>query len=165
MDKKIFISHSSLDTEIGEKFVDALIDIGIPKEIIFFSSRYHTGVELGKDFHAVIKDNIKSCDIVIFLLTRNFYNSAACLNEMGAAWVVQCDYTNIYTPNFSFGNPKYHQCAVDTRKMGAVLKNDDHCRAAMIELKNKILELFNLENDEINNAVLLNKFMQQISAE
>ena len=88
MDKKIFISHSSLDTEIGEKFVDALIDIGIPKEIIFFSSRYHTGVELGKDFHAVIKDNIKSCDIVIFLLTRNFYNSAACLNEMGAAWVL-----------------------------------------------------------------------------
>ena len=48
--------------------------------------------------------------------------------------------------------------------MGAVLKNDDHCRAAMIELKNKILDLFDLENDEINNAVLLNKFMQQISA-
>ena len=36
MDKKIFISHSSLDTEIGEKFVDLLIEIGIPKEIIFF---------------------------------------------------------------------------------------------------------------------------------
>ena len=58
MEKKIFISHSSLDTEIGEKFVDLLIEIGIPKEIIFFSSRYHTGVEIGHDFHKEIKEHL-----------------------------------------------------------------------------------------------------------
>lgn len=93
MEKKIFISHSSLDTEIGEKFVDLLIEIGIPKEIIFFSSRYHTGVEIGHDFHKEIKEHLRTCEIVMFLLTKNFYNSPACLNEMGAAWVLD---KNIY---------------------------------------------------------------------
>ena len=62
MEKKIFISHSSLDTEIGEKFVDALIEIGLPKDVIFYSSRYHTGVEIGTDFHAEIKKHLRSCD-------------------------------------------------------------------------------------------------------
>ena len=89
MEKKIFISHSSLDTEIGEKFVDALLEIGIPKEMIFYSSKYHTGVEVGLDFQKVIMTQIKSGEIVIFLLTKNFYNSAACLNEMGAAWILE----------------------------------------------------------------------------
>lgn len=93
MEKKIFISHSSLDTEIGEKFVDLLIEIGIPKEIIFFSSRYHTGVEIGYDFHKEIKEHLRTCEIVVFLLTKNFYTSPACLNEMGAAWVLD---KNIY---------------------------------------------------------------------
>ena len=99
MEKKIFISHSSLDTEIGEKFVDALIEIGIPKDIIFYSSRYHTGVEIGNDFHAVIKNHLLSCDIVVFLLTKNFYNSPACLNEMGAAWILNKNISPILLGN------------------------------------------------------------------
>lgn len=99
MEKKIFISHSSLDTEIGEKFVDALIEIGIPKEIIFYSSRYHTGVEIGNDFHVEIKQYLSSCDVVVFLLTKNFYNSVACLNEMGAAWILDKNISPILLGN------------------------------------------------------------------
>lgn len=85
---KIFISHSSVDAEIGEKFLDALIDLGVNEQNIFYSSRYHTGVKLGKDFHKVVKDALNSSRIVIFLLTRSFYKSAACLNEMGACWMM-----------------------------------------------------------------------------
>jgi hypothetical protein len=35
---------------------------------------------------------------------------------MGAVWVVQADYTNIYLPDFSFLNPMYREYAVDTQK-------------------------------------------------
>ena len=94
--KKIFISHSSLDTQIGEKFVDALIELGVDKNLIFYSSRYHTGVEIGKDFHSVIKNQLKNCEIVVFLLTRNFYQSPACLNEMGAAWILEKNILKIH---------------------------------------------------------------------
>ena len=100
---------------------------------------------------------------MIILWSDSYLESPACLNEMGAAWVTQSDYTNIYVPNFSFGNPKYHQCAVDTRKMGAVLNNDDHCKANMIELKDKILNMFNLTIDEKHLMVLLDVFMKEIA--
>ena len=85
--KRIFISHASKDSELGKEFLKALVKIGIDKNDIFYSSQYHTGVGLGEDFHKVIKDTLKKCEIVIFLLTKNFYKSAACLNEMGAAWI------------------------------------------------------------------------------
>ena len=73
--KKIFISHSNLDERIGEKLVDALVAMGIPQDIIFFSSKYHTGVGLGSDFSQVVKSALTECEIVIFLLTKNFYQS------------------------------------------------------------------------------------------
>ena len=81
---------------------------------------------------------------------------------MGAAWVVQGDYTNIYVPQFSFGNPKYHECAVDTRKMGAVLIGDKHCKQAMLELKDKIQTLFGLNNDEAQIMYLIDAFIDDI---
>ena len=102
---------------------------------------------------------------MIILWSDAYLESPACLNEMGAAWVVQSDYTNIYVPTFSFGNPKYHECAVDTRKMGAVLNGDEHCKASMIELKNKVQELFKLEKNEQNEAYLLDEFIREITKE
>ena len=82
---------------------------------------------------------------------------------MGAAWVTQSDYTNIYVPDFSFGNPKYHECAVDTKKMGAVLNGDAHCKASMLELKNKIKDLFGLKNEEAKVMYLLEQFIEEIT--
>ena len=100
---------------------------------------------------------------MIILWSDMYLESPACLNEMGAAWVVQSDYTNIYVPTFSFGNPKYHECAVDTRKMGALLNGDEHCKASMIEFKNKVQELFELEKNEQNETYLLDEFIKEIT--
>ena len=35
---------------------------------------------------------------------------------MGAAWIVESDYINMYTPDFDFNNPQYHNRAVDVLK-------------------------------------------------
>ena len=110
-----------------------------------------------------LRQNISGNVFVIILWSDAYLDSPACLNEMGAAWVAQKDYTNIYVPNFSFGNPKYHQCAVDTRKMGAVLNGDEHCKASMIELKDKILEMFKLTVDEKQFQFLLDQFIKEIT--
>ena len=103
---KIFISHSSADSLIGEKFLDALIDLGIDEKSIFYSSKYHTGVKLGNDFHKVVKDALKNSHIVIFLLTRNFYKSAACLNEMGACWINDKNILPILLDGLTFADMK-----------------------------------------------------------
>lgn len=110
-----------------------------------------------------LRKNIAGNVFVIILWSDEYLDSPACLNEMGAAWVAQKDYTNIYVPSFSFGNPKYHQCAVDTRKMGAVLNGDEHCKASMIELKNKIVDIFNLEVKEEDFIFLLDDFLKKIT--
>ena len=77
--------------------------------------------------------------------------------------MTQSDYTNIYVPDFSFGNPKYHECAVDTKKMGAVLNGDAQCKASMLELKNKIEDLFGLKNEEAKVMYLLEQFIEEIT--
>lgn len=89
MDKKIFISHAAADTEIGEKFLDFLITLGYNKKKIFYSSKYHNGVEIGKNFPNVVRDNFIEADIIVLLLTENFYNSYYCVCEEGAAWISQ----------------------------------------------------------------------------
>ena len=92
---KIFISHSSDDEDIGEILVEALIKMGIKTQDLFFSSQYRTGVKLGKDFSAVVRDSLNDAELVILLLTDSFYQSEYCLNEMGAVWASQKDFIPI----------------------------------------------------------------------
>lgn len=87
MDKKIFISHSAVDSEIGEKFLEFLLSLGYDKKNIFYSSKYHNGVELGKNFPNVVRENFIEADIIVLLLTENFYKSYYCVCEEGAAWI------------------------------------------------------------------------------
>lgn len=84
--KRIFISHSSLDSKIGESLLDALVEMGISKDEVFYSSNFHTGVGLGRNFPNEVKENLRNCELIIFILTKNFYRSPFCMNEMGVAW-------------------------------------------------------------------------------
>ena len=84
---KIFISHSAEDSNIGEKFLVFLLSLGYEKKDIFYSSKYHNGVELGKNFPNVVRDNFIQADIIVLLLTENFYKSYYCVCEEGAAWI------------------------------------------------------------------------------
>lgn len=104
--KRIFISHAEIDTPIGEKFLDALIELGIDKSEVFFTSNYHTGVRLGNDFFSTIKDALKECEIVVFLITRNFYRSEFCLNEMGAVWISDKPFIPILLDGLTYDDMK-----------------------------------------------------------
>ena len=99
---------------------------------------------------------------MIILWSNEYLESPACLSEMGAAWVTKTDYIGIYTPDFSFGNPKYHEVPIDTTKMGAVLNGDANCKASMVEFKNKVIEFFGLKEDEQKSVYLIDEFMKDI---
>lgn len=158
----IFISHSSSDKKYGDTLRKFIIGLGVKDEQLIYTSHPLNKIPLDKNIYEYLRENFNNTVFMIILWSDAYLESPACLNEMGAAWVTQSDYTNIYVPDFEFGNPKYHECAVDTRKMGAVLKNDGHCKTKMIELKNKILKMFNLEIDEKHFMVLLDEFMKEI---
>lgn len=49
--------------------------------------------------------------------------------------------------------------------MGTIPNGDEHCKASMIEFKNKIVKMFGLEDNETKTSYLLDKFIESIKAE
>lgn len=162
--KLIFLSHKSNDKEYANALRDFIIGLGVKDNQLIYTSHPLHKIPMDANIYDYLRSNINSEIFMIILWSNDYLESPACLNEMGAAWVMQSDYTNIYVPTFSFGNPKYHECAVDTRKMGAVLNGDQHCKANLIELKNKIIALFNLEDDEKKTSYLIDQFMDKLKS-
>lgn len=161
----VFLSHKSDDKKYANALRDFIVGLGVKDNQLIYTSHPMHKIPLDADIFDYLRESFGRKIFVIILWSDKYLESPACLNEMGAAWVTQSDYTNIYVPTFSFGNPKYHECAVDTRKMGAVLNGDSNCRISMIELKNKIQNFFNLENDETKSSFLLDQFIKSITAE
>lgn len=161
--KMIFLSHKSNDVKYGNALRDFIIGLGVQNSQLIYTSHPLHKIPLDKNIYDYLRENINSEIFMIILWSNDYLESPACLNEMGAAWVTQSDYTNVYVPTFSFGNPKYHECAVDTRKMGAVLNGDAHCKANIIELKNKIQSLFDLQDDEQKSAYLIDEFIAKLT--
>lgn len=159
----IFLSHKSDDKKYADALREFIVGLGVKDNQLIYTSHPMHKIPLDADIFDYLRESFGRKIFVIILWSDKYLESPACLNEMGAAWVTQSDYTNIYVPTFSFGNPKYHECAVDTRKMGAVLNGDSNCRISMIELKNKIQNFFNLENNETKSSFLLDQFIKSIT--
>lgn len=160
----IFLSHRSIDKKYGDALEKIITGLGVKNNQLIYTSHPLHKIPMDASIYDYLRENFERKMFMIILWSNDYLESPACLNEMGAAWVTQTDYTNIYTPDFAFGNPKYHECAVDTRKMGAVLNGDGNCKASMIELRNKILEIFNLEIDEQTWTYLLDEFIESIKS-
>lgn len=160
----IFLSHKSNDKKYADALEKLIMRLGVKNNQLIYTSHPLHKIPLDRNIYDYLRDAIGGNVFVIILWSNSYINSPACLNEMGAAWVAQKDYTNIYTPDFDFGNPKYHECAVDTRKMGAVLNGNDSCKASLVELKNKITSLFNLNTDEVTSIYLIDQFIQEIQS-
>lgn len=158
----IFLSHKSQDKKYGDALRNFIIGLGLKNNQLVYTSHPLHKIPLDENIYEYLRKRINGRTFMIFLLSDAYLESPACMNEMGAAWMIQSDYTNIYVPSFSFGNPKYRECAIDSSKMGAVLNADDHCKVSMIEFKNKIQELFELENDEAMSQYLLDRFISEI---
>lgn len=105
--KLLFISHAEKDSILIEKFVDLLYDMGIPEKSMFCSSISEIGVPVKEDIYEYLRNLLDSEQIIpIFMLSDNYYASAACLNEMGAVWVKQKDYFTFLLPDFEFSKIK-----------------------------------------------------------
>ncbi|GAB5525255.1 MAG: hypothetical protein Roseis2KO_31270 [Roseivirga sp.] len=92
--KKIFISHSSKDSNLVKQFVDKILILGlqVSRKQIFCTSLDGTGIRSGNDFKDSIKQAIEDSSVAILIVTQNYKESEVCLNEMGALWVL-CENT------------------------------------------------------------------------
>lgn len=101
MSKKVFISHSTKDSAYAANFINLLKNFGFREKDIFCSSDYSTGINYGEDIFERLKKELSNGPIMIYLLSKHYYESVICLNEMGASWIVSKDHYPITLPNFN----------------------------------------------------------------
>lgn len=140
---KIFISHSSLDKNYVSDIVELLEDLGIREDQLFCSSIAGYGIPLDEDIYDYLKQQFQEYDLhIIFVLSDNYYKSPACLNEMGATWVLQKRYTTILLPGFDFKEVKG---AIDPTKIAIKLDGDSlDVKEKLGQLKDSIVQEFSL---------------------
>lgn len=140
---KIFISHSSYDTDYVSNIVELLEDLGIREDQLFCSSIPGYGIPLDEDIYDYLKQQFQDHDLhIIFALSDNYYESPACLNEMGATWVLQKRYTTILLPGFDFKEVKG---AIDPTKIAIKLDGDSlDVKEKLGQLKDSIVQEFSL---------------------
>lgn len=146
---KIFISHSTEDSEYAQKIIDLLEFMGLTENSVFCSSVEGYGIGLGDDIIETIHHQFYDYDLhIIFLLSKNYYSSCYSMNEMGAAWVLKNSYTLILLPQFDF---KDMDGVVNRDKIGIKLDDDARkVRSGLNQLYKVIIEEFRLKrkNDD-----------------
>ena len=98
---KLFISHSTLDQSYVSYLVRLLELLGLNSDNLFCSSAKGYGIPLGRNIYDYLREQFQDFDLrVLFILSDNYYDSVASMNEMGAAWVLQHKYTSILLPRY-----------------------------------------------------------------
>lgn len=141
---KIFISHSSHDIAFVKPLVELLEYIGLTADNMFCSSVAGYNVPLDNNIYGYLKEQFQNYELrVIFVLSENYYNSPASLNEMGAAWILQHRYTSILLPQFNFGDIKG---VIDQMRISIKLDSEkDELKARMNEFRDTLVEEFGLK--------------------
>lgn len=99
----IFISHAADDKELVEKIIDFLqTGLDIPSRRFFCSSTAGLGPKKGQDFLEVIKSQINDPELVISVVSKNYYASEFCLCELGATWAMSKDHLPLVVPPLGF---------------------------------------------------------------
>lgn len=141
---KILISHASKDIGYVQLILNLFEDIGLTNEEVVCSSVPGYGIPLGADIYDWLASQFQEHDLyIIFALSEQYYQSPACLNEMGAAWVLKQDYDSILLPGFD-----YRQIvgAVNPNRIALKLDDNDtnNLKHRLLELKDKIVRKFSL---------------------
>lgn len=101
---KIFISHSSIDKEWIDLFINQILRLGCGLETkdILCTSFEPYGITTGLNIRNYLRNHLNSCDYVFFMISRNYLKSTICLNEMGGAWVLEKDIKPYLFPSLDF---------------------------------------------------------------
>lgn len=131
---KIFISHASKDKEYVTKLVELLDGMGLDQTQIFCSSLPGYDIPVGADIFDYLRQQFQEYELHVFLIhSKNYYMSAASLNEMGAAWVLRSNCTSFLLPNFRFEDMTG---AINEKSIAIKLDNDE------TEVKDKLNQLY-----------------------
>lgn len=155
MINKIFISHSSKDEIFCTAFVDFLEGIGIPEDMILYTSSPRHGIPGDENIFKYLRNHIAEGITVFYMLSDNYYQSPYCLNEMGAAWITQNDFSTFLLPNFTEGIKGVIDSDIKAYTLSVPYD--------LISLKAKLTKQFNLKVSDGKFEDLKSKLLNSVS--
>lgn len=155
---KIFISHSSKNKFYGEKLVDLLRSVGVKENEIIFTSNTAYGIPVGQNIFNWLKSQITEKPFVIYLLSEEYYQSIACLNEMGAAWIIENKHAALFTPNFNLSSKEFQSGALDPREIGFYITDEER----ILSFLHLISEDFEISKSHIIISQSVKRFLTEI---
>lgn len=156
---KIFISHSSKNKFYGDKLVDLLRNVGVKENEIIFTSNTAYGIPVGENIFNWLKSQITDKPFVIYLLSEEYYQSIACLNEMGAAWIIENKHAALFTPNFNLSSKEFQSGALDPREIGFHITDE----ARILSFLQLISEDFEISKNHNIISQGVRKFLAEIN--
>lgn len=156
---KIFISHSSANANIGNALVNLLTSLGISHDDVVFTSNDTYGIPTGEKIFDWLRKQISDKPFVIYLLSNEYYKSVACLNEMGAAWIIENDHVIIFTPGFDISSPEFQSGALDPREIGFFINNESR----LLQFIESLSASFNLPTRTVVINQLVKEFLRIIN--
>lgn len=145
--RKLFISHAGTDIKMIEEIVSFFEFLGFDETNMICSSVDGYRIPLGADIYDYLRQQYLESELfIIFIHSPSYYQSAACLNEMGAAWVMRTEHCSILLPGFDFSDMKG---AVKPTNIAIKPGNAD-AKSRMNELRDKLYDFFRLDKKSQN---------------
>lgn len=105
--KRVFVSHAANDKPLADAFVDLLqTGGGVDSKDVFCTSLEGLGVPSGEDFISYIRREIQKPEVVILLLSPNYFASQFCLAELGASWAMSHRALPLLVPPLQYSDVK-----------------------------------------------------------
>ncbi len=155
---KIFISHSSTNKFYGEKLIDLLRSVGVKENEIIFTSNTAYGIPVAQNIFNWLKSQITEKPFVIYLLSEEYYQSIACLNEMGAAWIIENKHAALFTPNFNLSSKEFQSGVLDPREIGFYITDEER----LLSFLQLISEDFEISKNHIIISQSVKRFLTEI---
>lgn len=162
---KVFISHKKED----KAFADALVSLinfilGADGDKIFCSSVQGYGIKQSRDIMDELKMQFENYDIFMVIIhSPRYYQSAICLNEMGAAWVLGTRFSSFLTKDCK---PDQMRGVINKEKI-YIDPNDapDQLNAHLNDFKNDLVAFFGIQQvDENKWENARSRFIKEVSS-
>lgn len=168
VDKKkrplIFISHCGKQKAFVKALVELFESCGCSGDNMFCSSVSGFNIDEGEDIVDTLRKKFEDYNIyVIYVLSSDFFGSPYCMNEVGAAWILQFAYSIIETTDL---DESKIDGVISKTKNRISFKNDDDdiLFDKMVELRDKLLDFANvLRVSETNWRRYYNSFLDKLS--
>lgn len=162
---KVFISHKKEDKPYADALVNLInIILGADGDKIFCSSIPGYGIRQSHDILDELKNQFDRYDVFMVIIhSPRYYQSAICLNEMGASWALGTKFSSFMTIDCK---PEHLHGVINREKICIDLNDDDDMlNCHLNEFKDDLIDFFHvgqLDQNRWENA--RGRFVREVKA-